>query len=288
MADAATGSPKISPHSLKLLLEVRIMDAFSYRALTSWKNRLVPPAVTGKYPISSTISSDGLRSIASRSRRRPCFSASTRDNTRSERVLKYTLLPLSAAVTASEIARCVLPTPAGPMVSFNLPHNYDAVFIGGGAFQLLISNDDVKSCLESICAHLNDAGFLIVDILIPREAIEKGDSDVFQVARDVKRQDGTRSVVAEKYGINLASQILLSEYRYDFNHGEVLTQSFQNGFSLRWYEAEQMAALLKQAGFARVETLSSLPLCRPGTSYVFRASKSPVSPTRRQDSFAYS
>ena len=46
------------PHSAKPRFEVRIMAPFSYQALTSWKNRLAPPLVMGKYPISSTISSE--------------------------------------------------------------------------------------------------------------------------------------------------------------------------------------------------------------------------------------
>lgn len=47
-AVATTGSPKTSPHSAKPRLDVRIMAPFSYRALTSWKNRLPPPGVTGR------------------------------------------------------------------------------------------------------------------------------------------------------------------------------------------------------------------------------------------------
>jgi SAM-dependent methyltransferase len=160
------------------------------------------------------------------------------------------------------------------MVRFSLPHKYDAIFIVGGSFQLLISDDDVKSCLESIGAHLNDTGFLIVDVFIPREAIKKGNSDVFQITRDVKRQDGMRSVVMEKYEIDLKSQIQLSQYRYDFYQGDALTQSFNNSFELRWYQAEQMVDLLKTAGFSSVEMLSGFPLCQPDTSYVFKASKS--------------
>jgi len=34
----------------KTRFEVRIIVPLSYRALTSWKNRLPPPGVTGRYP----------------------------------------------------------------------------------------------------------------------------------------------------------------------------------------------------------------------------------------------
>ena len=42
-------SPKTLPHSAKPRFEVSIMASFSYRALTSWKNRLPPPATTGDF-----------------------------------------------------------------------------------------------------------------------------------------------------------------------------------------------------------------------------------------------
>ena len=48
------GSPKMSPHSAKLLFEAGIIAPFSYLALAIWKNRLAPPWEMGKYPISST------------------------------------------------------------------------------------------------------------------------------------------------------------------------------------------------------------------------------------------
>jgi SAM-dependent methyltransferase len=159
------------------------------------------------------------------------------------------------------------------MVKFSLPHKYDAVFIGGGSFQLLISNEDVKSCLECVSQHLNDTGFFALDVFIPRDAINNGGADVFKVTRDVTRADGTRSVVSEKTEVDLAGQIQRSAYRYDFYRGGVLAQSFDNSFELRWYGVEQMINLLKAAGFTSVEMLSGLPLCQPDTSYVLKASK---------------
>jgi hypothetical protein len=43
-----TGSPKTSPHSAKPRFEVWIMAPFSWRGLTSWKNRFAPPVVIGR------------------------------------------------------------------------------------------------------------------------------------------------------------------------------------------------------------------------------------------------
>ena len=86
MAVRATGSPKTSPHSLKLLFEVTAVDAFSWRALTSWKNRLAPLGVSSRYPISSTMRSEGPLSALMRSRSLPWHSASTSESTMSESV----------------------------------------------------------------------------------------------------------------------------------------------------------------------------------------------------------
>ena len=53
-AVATTGAPKMSPHSAKLLFEVRIIAPFSQLASAIWKNRFAPPCVMGKQPVSST------------------------------------------------------------------------------------------------------------------------------------------------------------------------------------------------------------------------------------------
>jgi hypothetical protein len=51
--------PKISPQSRKLLFEVRMRLAFSYRRQRSRKKRLASSRDIGRYPISSRIRSRG-------------------------------------------------------------------------------------------------------------------------------------------------------------------------------------------------------------------------------------
>jgi hypothetical protein len=119
------------------------------------------------------------------------------------------------------------------------PHYYDGLIAEWYDDWLSQRQDDV-------------AGFLILDVSIPGDAINNGDADVFKVTRDVTRADGTRSVVREKTDMDPAGQIQSSEYKYDFYHGGALIGSFENSFELRWYHVQQMVELLKAAGFPRV------------------------------------
>jgi hypothetical protein len=56
---------KYFPHSENDLFEVRIMEPFSYRSATSWKNRWEAVSVILRYPISSTIRGAGCVYIRS-------------------------------------------------------------------------------------------------------------------------------------------------------------------------------------------------------------------------------
>ena len=50
-------------HSLNDLFEVYMVDLFSYREETNWKNRFDSSLVNGRYPISSTIISLNLEYV---------------------------------------------------------------------------------------------------------------------------------------------------------------------------------------------------------------------------------
>ena len=58
-----------------------------------------------------------------------------------------------------------------------------------------------------------------------------------------------------------------------FYQGEVLTQSWMDSFDLRWYCPLQIMALLKEAGFSRIDFLPTAAPDREDMSFVFKASR---------------
>lgn len=65
-AAAMTSSPSTVPHSSKPLLEVRMVEARPWRRLITWRKSAASVWLTGRRPVSSTTSSEGWVSTASR------------------------------------------------------------------------------------------------------------------------------------------------------------------------------------------------------------------------------
>jgi ubiquinone/menaquinone biosynthesis C-methylase UbiE len=160
-----------------------------------------------------------------------------------------------------------------PMENFNLSTQYDAIFVAGGSFQLLASKEDALKSLSCIHHFLSDSGFIITDIFIPWDEIIKQKQDYYQVTRDVSRQDGTRSIVLERFKVSLPEQIKHGTYRYEFYNQTQLTECIVDDMSIRWYWKDEFLNLLKSAGFSKVEILTDSSLYEEGYSYVFKAFK---------------
>jgi SAM-dependent methyltransferase len=160
-----------------------------------------------------------------------------------------------------------------PMENFDLPTHYDAVFIASGSFQLLTSKEDALNSLNCVRHCLSDTGFFITDIFIPWHDITEQKHDYYGVARDVSRQDGTRSIVLERYDINILEQIKHGIYRYEFYSQKQLTECIVDDLSIRWYWKDEFLNLLNSAGFSKIEILRHSSLYQEGHSFVFKAFK---------------
>ena len=156
------------------------------------------------------------------------------------------------------------------MAGFSLPEKYDAIFVGIGSFQLLTSDKDVTSCLQAIERHLNEKGFLLLDVFVPWDAIKAGKSDGFIVTRDNKRKNGSRCLVMERFEIDYARQLQISVFKYEIYLDNLLTKSIIGDFELRWYWKDQMLNLLRENGFMKVELLTN-NLYQENRWFVFRA-----------------
>jgi SAM-dependent methyltransferase len=159
------------------------------------------------------------------------------------------------------------------MEDFSLPTEYDAIFVASGSFQLLTSSESAINSLKCIRNHLSDDGFCLTDIFVPWHDIIVQKRDSYHVTRDVVRPDGKRSIVLERFEIDIPGQIKRGTYRYEFYDQKHLTDCITDDLSIRWYWKDEFLRLLSSAGFSRIDVLTQSPLYNEGYSFVFKASK---------------
>ncbi len=158
------------------------------------------------------------------------------------------------------------------MENFSIPIKYDAIFVASGSFQLLTSSESALKSLECVRDHLSDNGFFLVDIFIPWDSIVVQKRNDYHVTRDVVRPDGKRSIVLERFEIDIPNQIKRGTYRYEFYDKERLTDCITDDLSIHWYWKDEFLSLLNKVGFSRIKVLTQSSLYDEGYSYVFKAS----------------
>ncbi len=158
------------------------------------------------------------------------------------------------------------------MEDFTLPIKYDAIFVSSGSFQLLTSHENALKALRCIQDHLSDTGFLLVDIFIPWENVFVQERNDYHVTRDVVRPDGKRSIVLERFKIDIPNQIKHGTYRYEFYDNDRLTDCITDDLSIRWYWKDEFLNLLSKAGFSNIDVLTQSSIYDEGYSYVFKVS----------------
>ncbi len=136
------------------------------------------------------------------------------------------------------------------MARFDLPFQYDLVFIAGGSFQLLSDREDAASCLSHIFHHLRPGGRLIMDLFVPAEP--HADDPAFQPGRTATRNPNEQLYCHQKIRYDAKEQLMHGHYRYDYFRGDQLIQSESDAFALRWYGDSDMETHLSHAGFSDI------------------------------------
>jgi SAM-dependent methyltransferase len=160
-----------------------------------------------------------------------------------------------------------------PMESFSISTRFDSIFATSGSFQLLTQPGAAMGCLTCIRKHLNDHGFFITDIFVPWDSISARETDVYRVTRDTTRPNGERSIVLERFTVDLETQIKRGTYRYEFYDSKRLVSCITDDLAIRWYWKDEFRGVLREAGFTHVDVLADSPLYEEGHSFVFKAAK---------------
>lgn len=160
-----------------------------------------------------------------------------------------------------------------PMESFSIEAKFDAIFVASGSFQLLTSPEAAGQALACARDHLTEDGYFLSDIFIPWDAITAGERSAYSVTRDTVRPNGQRSIVLERFTTDLAMQLKLGTYRYEFYENKRLVSCMTDDLAIRWYWKDEFIRLLSDAGFGNVAVLTDAALYKEGHSYVFKASR---------------
>jgi len=182
------------------------------------------------------------------------------------------MLKVLASKASREGLRSI-PVHHQPMQSFSINTRFDAIFVTSGSFQLLTEPGAAIGCLTCIQEHLKDDGFFLADIFVPWDAISARETDAYQVTRDTTRPNGERSIVLERFTVDLEMQIKQGTYRYEFYDSKRLVSCITDDLAIRWYWKDEFRELLREAGFTKVDVLTDSPLHKEGHSFVFKASR---------------
>jgi len=166
-----------------------------------------------------------------------------------------------------------IPLHRQPMESFDVGRRFDIIFVAGGSFQLLTDPGYIVSSLSCIHRHLEDGGSFVTDIFVPWDDIAQKESSVYQVTRDSSRPNGDRSVVHERFSIDIEKQLKLGTYRYEFYSDQRLVSCLINDLNIRWFWKDEFVRFLTDAGFGDIQLLTDSPLYDEGSSFVFKAVK---------------
>jgi len=180
------------------------------------------------------------------------------------------LVPLVAAglhvhgvdASAAMLARCEMrlgadkreaPLFRQDVVDLNLPFRYAAAYFAAASLQLLVDPSEARAALERVRAHLVPPGLLLLDLFVPPEHAQRIAAPLVEV-RTAALPDGTRIALRSETTMHPDARLARTASRYVHRRGNDLIAEESESFALTWYAPEDIAALVRAAGFGDIET----------------------------------
>jgi SAM-dependent methyltransferase len=132
--------------------------------------------------------------------------------------------------------------------AFSTGRRYDMIFMSGGSFHLIAEMEQVRSCLAHVHAHLNPDGVFLVDVCRFNDESD-GMWEDGRTATDGREEFRCRHFTK----LDKKDQVRTLISRYELTIDGELARTQEDVMKLRWYEGDQLADLLCEAGFSRVE-----------------------------------
>jgi len=197
------------------------------------------------------------------------------------------LVPLVAAgrkvhgvdLSASRIASCETRLAAAgastslfrqDVTQLNLPFRYAAAFIAGGALQLITDAAAVAGTLARLHAHLVDPGLLLLECYVPAESRQRMGAPLVEV-RTVKLADGTLIALRSESTCWVDARLLRTDNRYAHRRGAQRLAEEHETLTVTWYPPDEIADIVRMAGFRHVEIKPSAESSEAGETFVISA-----------------
>lgn len=197
------------------------------------------------------------------------------------------LVPLVAAgrsihgvdVSPSRIAACEARLAAADMTTplfrqdvtqLNLPFRYAAAFIPGGALQLVTDAAAVAGTLSRLHAHLVAPGVLLLECYVPAESRQRLGAPLVEV-RTVKLADGTQIALRSESTCMADARLLRTDNRYAHRRGAQRLAEEHETLTVTWYPPDEIADIVRAAGFRNVEIIPSALSTEAGETFVASA-----------------
>ena len=182
------------------------------------------------------------------------------------------LSPSRLASCEARLAAAGVTTPLfrQDITQLNLPFRYTAAFIANGAFQLVTDAAAAAGTLDRLKAHLVHPGLLLLECHVPPDSRQRLGAPLVEV-RTAKLADGTQIALRSESTCWSDARLLRTDNRYAHRRGATRLGEEHETVTMTWYPPDEIADIVRAAGFRDVQVAPSSPLAAEGETFVVSA-----------------
>jgi hypothetical protein len=152
----------------------------------------------------------------------------------------------------------------------NLPLRYGAGFIANGAFQWITDAPSARNALRRLRAHLVDPGLLLLDLVVPEIAQRRPGAPLVEVRRKTL-DDGSDIALRSETTVDGEARQITIRSRYEHRISRTATAREDETLRLTWYEEDDIAHLLADAGYVDIRMEAPPSPAMQGRRFAVRA-----------------
>lgn len=163
---------------------------------------------------------------------------------------------LSAARLAQCEARLAARQLTAPLfrqdvTQMNLPFRYGCALVAGAAFQFVTDPAAALGALGRVRAHLVAPGTLLIDAEVPAASVQRLGAPLVEV-RTARLADGSQIALRSETTWWADARLVRADHRYAHRMGAQRLAEEHETVTRVWYPPEELAALVREAGFEDV------------------------------------
>lgn len=138
-----------------------------------------------------------------------------------------------------------------PLDELNLAFRYHCAFLADGALNRIDDRSRALRGLRRLAAHLVAPATLVVELAVPAEARHAPGAPLVEM-RTATAADGARIGWRSETRVDVEGRRIDRIDRFEKRAGRAIVARLDERVALTWYERDEIAPLLAQAGFASV------------------------------------